>query len=320
MNISLPLNASNSSSTPAVPLRGTVLVVVELFIFLVLNIAAFVGNLLVCMAFYRNPSLRTVTNNFILSLALTDLLMAVVVMPGFTVSSLLNRWIAGETISQIIFCFLMFSLNTSLSNVMLLAMNRYFRVVRPALYGNIYSKKSSAVMVAATWIVTLALVGVGYPLSLEVGSENSQSNPMVNQPRFLNKNLYIYSTIIGSFYVGVSSFVVVICYVKIYQAIRQHNTAAAPSTQEGNSPYGVEEAKITRLLTAVVVGFYLCYSPAYITTFFIIFNLLPSAAYSYLSFMRLFPTFTSSVINPIVYGVMNQSFRSEFVKLVRCRR
>ena len=318
MNISLAFNVSCISSTASVPPRGTILVVVESFIFLVLNTAAFVGNLLVCTAFYRNPSLRTVTNNFIVSLALTDLLMATFVMPVFTASSLLNRWIAGETISQIMFYCLCIAMNTSLLNVMLLATNRYFRVIRPEMYGNIYSKKSSAVMAAATWIVTLVLVGVGYPL-LGIGYENSQSNPTYDQVRFSKKYSYIYSTTVTSFYVSVPSFVVVICYVKIYQAIRQHNTAAAPSTQEGNSPYGVQEAKITRLLTAVIVGFYLCYLPGFITTFFIIFNLLPSAAYSYLSFMRTFPTFTSSVINPIVYGVMNQSFRSEFVKIVCCR-
>ena len=50
-------------------------------------------------------------------------------------------------------------------------------------------------------------------------------------------------------------------YIEIYQTIRQHNTAAAPSSQGGHSSYGVEEAKITRMLTVVVVGFYLCWLP-----------------------------------------------------------
>ena len=40
----------------------------------------FAGNSLVCLAFHRNPSLRTVTNYFVLSLALTDLSMALFVM------------------------------------------------------------------------------------------------------------------------------------------------------------------------------------------------------------------------------------------------
>ena len=318
MNKSLPLNVSNISSKVSVPLRGTVLVVVESSIFLILNIGAFVGNLLVCMAFYRISSLRTVTGNFIVSLAFTDLLSAVMVMPFFTISSLLDKWIAGETVSQLMFYCLNIAGYTSISNVMLLAINRYFRVVRPELYGSIYSKKSSVVMAVATWIIPLVLVCIGYPL-FGVGYEISESNPTIDQVTFSKKYSHIYSTVIASFYVGVPSFVVAFCYLKIYQTIRYHNNAAAPSSQAGHSPYGVEEARITRLLTVVVVGFYLSSFPSFLTTFCIIFNLLPSAAFSYLAFLRIFLTFTSSVINPITYGVMNPSFRSEFVKIVRCR-
>ena len=317
MNNSLPLNDFINASTVSVYRRGTVLIVVESFIFLILNIAAFVGNLLVCLAIYRNPSLRTVTNIFILSLALTDLLMAVVVMPVYTVSSLLDRWIAGEVFSQIMFCCLALAGYTSILNVMLLAINRYFRVVRPEKYSNIYSKKSSAMMAVVTWVVTLVLVG-GYPL-LGVRYGKNVSNPTFDKIDYSNavSHMYLYGTIMASLYLILPVFVIIICYVKIYKTIRYHNTAAAPSTQEGNSPYGVEEAKITRLLTAVVVGFCLCWFPAYISSILNTFKLLSSAAFKYLFFMRQFPMFTSSAINPIIYGFLNQSFRSEFLKIIR---
>ena len=134
MNITSLFNVSNISSNVPVTPRTTVMVVAESLIFLVLNTAAFVGNLLFCMAFYRNPSLSTVTNNFIFSLALTDLLMAVIVMPVFTISSFLNRWFAGDVVSQILFCCLVAASGTSTLTVMLLAINRYLRIVRPELY------------------------------------------------------------------------------------------------------------------------------------------------------------------------------------------
>ena len=316
MNISLPLNDLINSSTVSVSHRDTVLVVVESTVFLILNIGAFVGNLLVCLAIYRNPSLRTVTNNFILSLALTDLFMAVFVMPFYTVSFMLNRWTVGETFSQIILWCLNSAGFISILNVTLLAINRYFRVVRPQMYSNIYSKKSSAWMAIVTWVVTLVLVGLSY-LVLGVRFETSNINPMLKKFRFSNAVSLIYFMIISHLYYIVPIFVIVICYVKIYKTIRHHNRAGAPSTQEGNSAYGVEEAKITRLLTAVVVGFCLCYYPGLIFTTLNIFKLLPSAAVNYLVSIRLIPVFTSSVINPIIYGFLNQSFRSEFLKIIR---
>ena len=319
MNITLLYNVTNISSIASFTRRGMALIVVQSIIFLILNIAAFVGNLLVCLAIYRNPSLRTVTNNFILSLALTDLLMAVVVMPVYTVSSLLDRWIGGEVFSQIISCCALLAGNTSVLNVTLLAINRYFRVVRPQMYRNIYSKKSSAMMAVVTWVVTLVLFG-SFPL-LGFRYEVSESNPTIDKINFANavSYIYIYAIFLAILYRILPVLVIAICYVKIYKTIRQHNTASAPSTQEGNSPYGVQEAKITGLLTAVVVGFCLCWFPAYIVTILDIFKLVPSAVFRYKVFIREFPIFTNSVINPIIYGFLNQSFRSQFFKIVRIK-
>ena len=291
--------------------------VVESFIFLVLNIAAFVGNLLVCMALYRNPALRTITNNFIFSLAITDLLTSATTMPIYSISSLLNRWIVGETASKIFFCSLVTSTETSTLTVMMLAINRYFRVVRPELYGNIYSKKSSALMSIAAWIIGL-LVAVSF-LAAKLRYENIRSHPTVHQLIFSSRISFIYVTTVSGFLIIIPCLVVAVCYVKIYKTIRFHNTATAPSSQNDNSPYGVQEARITRLLTVVVVGFYLCLFPRYITIILEGLKLLPLGVSRYIVFMRTFPLFTSSVINPIFYGVMNPSFRLEFVKIVFCR-
>ena len=317
MNISLPFNTSTNFSTTSMGSRKTALVVVQSFICLILNIAALVGNLLVCVALYRNPLLRTVTNNFVLSLALTDLLMAVIVMPAFTVSSFANSWIAGEVASQVTFFSFNVAAGVSQLGVMLLAVNRYFRVVRPTLYRRIYSKRSSALMVVTTWIVTI-LVSASITL-LGISDEHNEFYPLSFSLCFPNKTASIYYHTALSVYKVFPFFVICSCYIRIYQTTRQHNTAASPSSLEGNSPYGVNEARITRLLTVVVVGFYLCWIPPYVVRVLEMLNMLPTTAARYLSFLHLFPIFTSSVINPIAYGVMNQLFRSEFVKIVRCR-
>ena len=123
------MNVSVTASTTA-----TALVVVESCIFVLLNIATLVGNSLVCLAFYRNSSLRTVTNYFVLSLALTDLSMAVLVMPWSTALTISTSWIGNELSCKLYYLSLTVLAGVSLAAVMLLAINRYFRVVQPALY------------------------------------------------------------------------------------------------------------------------------------------------------------------------------------------
>ena len=87
--------------------------------------------------------------------------------------------------------------------------------------------------------------------------------------------------------------------------------------RRGNSSYGVEEAKITRMLTVAVVGFYLCWLPLLISNTLLSLDLLGENAFKYQNFYHTFPLFASSAINPMVYGTMSQSFRNEFLKILR---
>ena len=56
------------------------------------TVLSLTGNSLVCLAFYRNRRLRTVTNFYVLSLAIADLILAVVVGCSSTLASGLRRW------------------------------------------------------------------------------------------------------------------------------------------------------------------------------------------------------------------------------------
>ena len=73
---------------------------------------------------------------------------------------------------------------------------------------------------------------------------------------------------------------------------------------------------MTRLLTVVVVCFYFCWLPVYVSSVMMYLK-LGERLYKYRNFYYLFPVFASSAVNPIVYGVMNQRFRKEFVKIIR---
>ena len=172
-------------------------------------------------------------------------------------------------------------------------------------------------MAATSWIVTALLALIGYPL-LGINYENNEFNPTSPKVALPNSIASLYAYTLLHLYVIVPSLIVAFCYVKIYQTIRQHNMAAAPSSQEGNSSYGVEEARMTRLLTVIVVGFYICSMPYNVTDILEVTKLLKPES-KYRTFYRDFPVFASSVFYPIAYGVMNALFRSEFLKIIRCR-
>ena len=53
----------------------------EVFVYLPIMLFGITGNILVCMAVSMEKRLQSVTNYFLLSLAVTDLLVSVIVMP-----------------------------------------------------------------------------------------------------------------------------------------------------------------------------------------------------------------------------------------------
>ena len=117
---------------------------------------------------------------------------------------------------------------------MLIAVNRYFRVVRPTLYRSIYSKKTSATMAVTAGIVSAVTVGVSFYV-LGIQYQPYPANPTILLPVFLSRNAATFFVLLYSIIIGVHSFIIIICSVKIYQTIRHHNTAAAPSSQGGHS-------------------------------------------------------------------------------------
>ena len=317
MNHSHQPNASLKVSVNA-STRETVLAVVESCIFVLFIIATFVGNSLVCLAFYRNPSLRTVTNYLVLSLALTDLSMAILVMPPSATLTITTNG-NGHEFYCLLTYFCAFTLaGISLLTVMLLAINRYFCVVRHAIYRSIFSKKHSVAMVLCVWVVTIALETVVGLVTTRQPLKVTTIESVLSCNQFFQKTvsfkLYI---IISLIFIVIPSLTIVACYIKIYQTIRQHNTAAAPSSQGGHSSYGVEEAKITRMLTVLVVGFYFSWLPPVISNILLALDLLRDTTLTYWNFCYTFPFYTSSVINFVVYATMSQSFRNEFLKILR---
>lgn len=65
-----------------------VLIVMHSIVFVV----GLIGNALVCMAVYRNHSMRTVTNYFIVNLAVADLLVLLICLPPSVLWDVTETW------------------------------------------------------------------------------------------------------------------------------------------------------------------------------------------------------------------------------------
>lgn len=73
---------------------------IKIFLYSVIFMLAVIGNALVILTLVKNQRMRTITNVFLLNLAISDLLLGVLCMPFTLVGTLLRDFIFGEVICK----------------------------------------------------------------------------------------------------------------------------------------------------------------------------------------------------------------------------
>ncbi|XP_022538606.2 D(3) dopamine receptor isoform X3 [Astyanax mexicanus] len=177
-----------------------------------LILAIVFGNVLVCMAVLREKSLQTTTNYLVVSLAVSDLLVASLVMPWAVYLEVVGgAWLFSRLYCNIFVTLDVMMCTASILNLCAISIDRYTAVVMPVLYNTTHSsRKRVSVMIATVWILAFA---VSCPLLFGF---NTTDDPLVCS--ISNPDFVIYSSVV-SFYLP---FVVtLLVYVRIYVFLRK---------------------------------------------------------------------------------------------------
>jgi len=185
----------------------------------------------VLYVFYKTPRLRTVTSYYLITLAISDIAMAVLVMPGITAISACGYDVLGSLVGTIIMYIFTELVLGSLQTTMLIAVNRYFCVVKHSAYRKYFSSKSVIVMIVSFWIFnlapTIALHGIGI--------STADFSPTYYM-RFANfHDLYterIINAIYQVFFTILPATLIVLCYWKIHKEIKNHKASLASNPKK----------------------------------------------------------------------------------------
>ncbi|XP_058643010.1 cholecystokinin receptor-like isoform X3 [Onychostoma macrolepis] len=121
------------------------------------------GNLLIIVVLIVNKRMRTVTNSFLLSLAVSDLMMAIFCMPFNLIPSLLEDFIFGAAMCKTVAYFMGISVSISTFSLVAIAIERYSAICNP-LKSRAWQTRSHAYkVIAATWALSVGIM-VPYPV------------------------------------------------------------------------------------------------------------------------------------------------------------
>ncbi|XP_053699702.1 dopamine receptor D2 like isoform X3 [Synchiropus splendidus] len=225
---SLPsFNCTGTPSAPSPPYNFYAVLLV-LLIFCVVF-----GNVLVCVAVSRERALQTTTNYLIVSLAVSDLLLATLVMPWGVYLEVVGEWRFSLIHCDILLTLDVMMCTASILNLCAISIDRYTAVAMPMLYNTRYSsRRRVAVMIAAVWFLSFA---ISCPLLFGLNNRASQNRTTCS---FADPSFVVYSSI-ASFYVPF--IVTLLVYAQICVVLRRRGRRTAPPRK--HAAHGGPEAR-----------------------------------------------------------------------------
>ncbi|XP_056246077.1 cholecystokinin receptor [Seriola aureovittata] len=140
------------------------------------------GNLLIIVVLTVNKRMRTVTNTFLLSLAISDLMMAVFCMPFNLIPNILKDFIFGAAMCKIVSYLMGISVSISTFSLVAIAIERYSAICNP-LKSRVWQTRSHAYrVIAATWVLAFIIM-IPYPIISHLESFQRRDNTTGHQCR-----------------------------------------------------------------------------------------------------------------------------------------
>lgn len=180
-----------------------------------LSFITILGNLLVLISFRLNRQLRTISNYYLLSLAVADLILGTVSMNLYTANIIMGRWMLGHLACDLWLALDYVASNASVMNLLVISFDRYFSVTRPLTYRTKRTPRKAAALITLAWVVSFVLWAPA--ILFWPHSKESLKDKVNCSIPFLTVPSLTFGTAIAAFYLPVS--IMIILYWRIYWEI-----------------------------------------------------------------------------------------------------
>ncbi|KAG5673601.1 hypothetical protein PVAND_003633 [Polypedilum vanderplanki] len=178
-------------------------------LFCLLIIVTVIGNTLVILSVLTTRRLRTVTNCFVMSLAVADWLVGIFVMPPAVAYYLIGCWHLGWILCDIWISLDVLLCTASILSLCAISIDRYLAVTQPLNYSRRRrSKRLAMLMILIVWVLALAITCPPILGWYEPGRREEEHHCRYNE----NKGYVVFSAM-GSFFIPM--LVMVYVYLRI---------------------------------------------------------------------------------------------------------
>ncbi|XP_034660270.1 octopamine receptor beta-3R isoform X1 [Drosophila subobscura] len=201
------------------------------FIFSSIILAAVLGNALVIISVQRNRKLRVITNYFVVSLAMADMLVALCAMT-FNASVELSggKWMFGPFMCNVYNSLDVYFSTASILHLCCISVDRYYAIVRPLEYPLNMTHKTVCFMLANVWILPALISFTPIFLGWYTTEEHLREISMhPDQCSFVVNKAYALISSSVSFWIP--GIVMLVMYWRIFkEAVRQRKALSRTSS------------------------------------------------------------------------------------------
>ncbi|XP_062287462.1 trace amine-associated receptor 7e-like [Scomber scombrus] len=299
VDLCFPQLLNTSCRKPESPHSNTVLIYIVLSFICLLTAAL---NLLVIISITHFRQLHTPTNLVLLSLAVSDFLVGVLLMPA---EILLTEtcWILGDILCALYYLLPIIILSASVGNMVLISVDRYVAIVDPLHYPTKVTKRIVTICICLCWICSVFYgIILLYDNLKQPGRYNSCYGECV-------VNITGAVDLVLAFIIPIS--VIVVLYMRVFvvavsQARAMRSSITAVSIQLSvKVTVKKSEIKAARTLGIVIVVFLMCYSPYYCVSLTGQGIMIGTATEVFMIYLMYF----NSCLNPVIYAFFYPWFK-----------
>lgn len=283
-------------------------------IYLVICITGLLGNTLVIYVVLRFSKMQTVTNMYIVNLAIADECFLIGI-PFLMITMSISYWPFGDLMCKIYMTTTSINQFTSSIFLTIMSADRYVAVCHPITAPNLRTPFISKVVSFIAWTASAIFMIPVIMYASIIDSENTKScNIMWPETENLNgQSAFILYTFILGFAIPL-----VLIFVFYYLVIRKLRTVGPKNKPKEKKK---SHRKVTKLVLTVITVYVLCWLPYWITQIALIFTPPRQCQSSITVIVFLIAgalSYSNSAMNPILYAFLSDNFKKSFLKACTC--
>ncbi|XP_025987139.1 somatostatin receptor type 2 [Solenopsis invicta] len=287
--------------------------VIHQILYSIVFVIGILGNSLVIYVVLRFSNMQTVTNMYIVNLAIADECFLLGI-PFLVTTISLRSWIFGRIMCKAYM--ITTSINQFTSSIFLLIMSgdRYVAVCHPITSPKMRTPLISKIVSLTAWTTSILLM---IPVFLYTDAMEFSEGVISCNIYWPNNHgghiAFIFYTFILSF--AVPLLFIVIFYCLVIKKLR----TVGPKNKSNDKKRS--HRKVTRLVLTVIAVYVFCWLPYWVTQLALV-HTPPKQCQSKISItiflLAGFLSYSNSAMNPILYAFLSDNFKKSFMKACNC--